>query len=72
MGYDLYPLDTVAFKESFLPQAVDEGWTVIFEHDPNVGAGRIHRATKGFEIEVVAPAAHLAPAARRPGDGERA
>ena len=72
MGYDLYPLDTVAFKESFLPAAVDEGWTVIFEHDPNVGAARIHRAAKGFEVEALAPAAHAAPAASKAKDGERA
>jgi zinc protease len=38
MGYDLYPLDTVAFKED-LPAAADEGWVVFFEHDPRVGAG---------------------------------
>lgn len=62
MGYDLYPLDTVAFKETFLPAAADEGWTVFFEHDPKIGAGRIRRAAKGFEIEAVAPAAHAAPA----------
>jgi glyoxylase-like metal-dependent hydrolase (beta-lactamase superfamily II) len=53
MGYDLYPLDTVASKESFLPQAADEGWTLIFEHDPRMGAARIHRGDKGFEVEAL-------------------
>ncbi|MFN8179919.1 MAG: MBL fold metallo-hydrolase [bacterium] len=77
MGYDLYPLDTVAFKESFLPQAADEGWTVIFEHDPKVGAARIRRAGKGFEVEPVAPSAHVTPAPAPgpdevPRGGERA
>ena len=53
MGYDLYPLDTVASKESFLPQAIDEGWTIAFEHDPRVGAARIHRDGKRLEVETV-------------------
>ncbi|MGQ0723571.1 MAG: MBL fold metallo-hydrolase [Candidatus Eiseniibacteriota bacterium] len=56
MAYDLYPLDTVASKETLLPQVVDEEWTVIFEHDPEVGAAKIHRAGKGFELERIAPA----------------
>jgi glyoxylase-like metal-dependent hydrolase (beta-lactamase superfamily II) len=62
MGYDLYPLDTLAFKERFLEQAADEGWTVIFEHDPIVGAARIHRAKRGWEVEPVldAPTKELA------------
>ena len=53
MGYDLYPLDTLAFKESFLPQAADENWTVIFGHDARVGAARIHRAKRGWDVEPV-------------------
>ena len=68
MGYDLYPLDTVASKESFLPQAADEGWTLIFEHDPRVGAARIHRGEKGYEVEPVL----AAPTAGAPAAGTRA
>ena len=34
MGYDLEPLTTLATKKRFLPEAVREGWHVIFEHDP--------------------------------------
>jgi glyoxylase-like metal-dependent hydrolase (beta-lactamase superfamily II) len=56
MAYDLYPLDTVACKEALLPRAIDEEWTVIFEHDPEVGAAKIRRAGKGFELERVAAA----------------
>jgi glyoxylase-like metal-dependent hydrolase (beta-lactamase superfamily II) len=66
MGYDLYPLDTVAFKEAFLPAAADDGWTILFEHDPKVGAARIHRAAKGFEIEPLAPSALAASAGAAP------
>jgi hypothetical protein len=46
----------VAFKQSFLPAAADEGWIVFFEHDPQVGAARIRREGKGFEWDAVAPA----------------
>jgi glyoxylase-like metal-dependent hydrolase (beta-lactamase superfamily II) len=56
MGYDLYPLDTLAFKETFLPRAIDEGWTVVFEHDASVGAVKVHREGRGFALEEVAPA----------------
>jgi glyoxylase-like metal-dependent hydrolase (beta-lactamase superfamily II) len=53
MGYDLYPLDTLAWKERFLEQASDEGWTVLFEHDPEILAAKIHREGGRFEIERV-------------------
>jgi len=36
MGYDLEPLTTLATKKRFLPEAVREGWYVIFEHDPEI------------------------------------
>lgn len=52
MGYDLYPLDTVATKEELLPQALDEGWTVIFEHDAEVGAATLHRDGKRLHVEM--------------------
>ena len=64
MAYDLYPLDTLAFKEQFLPQAIDEEWTVVFEHDPRVGAVKIRREGKRFDLETVLPAP--APAAAEP------
>jgi glyoxylase-like metal-dependent hydrolase (beta-lactamase superfamily II) len=33
MGYDLEPLETLASKKRFLPQALREGWLLVFEHD---------------------------------------
>ncbi len=63
MGFDLYPNDTVAFKKRFLGRAVDEEWTVILEHDPLVGAVKIHRDGKSFGVEEVLAAPSLvAPA----------
>jgi glyoxylase-like metal-dependent hydrolase (beta-lactamase superfamily II) len=53
MAYDLYPLDTVTFKETLLPAAIDEGWTLVFEHDATVGAARVHKAERGFDLETV-------------------
>jgi glyoxylase-like metal-dependent hydrolase (beta-lactamase superfamily II) len=41
MGYDLYPVETVAAKKKLLPQAVRENWTCLFYHDPEQALGRI-------------------------------
>ena len=35
MGYDLYPLDTLANKKRLLPQALKENWLCFFYHDPD-------------------------------------
>ena len=47
MGYDLYPMDTLAFKRGFLPEAVEREYLILFEHDPDVAAGRLREAEKG-------------------------
>jgi hypothetical protein len=41
MGYDLYPMDSLAAKKAFLKEAVEREMLVFFEHDPVVAAGRI-------------------------------
>ena len=41
MGYDLYPMDTLAAKQQFGREAVARGILVFFEHDPAVAAGYI-------------------------------
>jgi hypothetical protein len=41
MGYDLYPLDTLAAKPTFVKQAIECNALVFFEHDPVVRAGYI-------------------------------
>ena len=41
MGYDLYPMDTLAAKKAFLKEAIARDMLVFFEHDPVVAAGRI-------------------------------
>jgi len=41
MGYDLYPMDTLAFKRTFLREAIDREYLIFFEHDPAITAGYI-------------------------------
>jgi methylmalonyl-CoA epimerase len=39
MGYDLYPMDTLASKKAFYKDADEKDMLVFFEHDPAVAAG---------------------------------
>jgi methylmalonyl-CoA epimerase len=41
MGFDLYPMDTLAAKKQFVKQAIEQETLVFFEHDPAVAAGYI-------------------------------
>jgi len=41
MAYDLYPMDTLAFKRTFIREAIEREYLVFFEHDPVVAAGYI-------------------------------
>jgi glyoxylase-like metal-dependent hydrolase (beta-lactamase superfamily II) len=41
MGYDLYPMDTLAFKRAFIRQAIEREHLILFEHDPKIAAGYI-------------------------------
>ncbi|MFB6240932.1 MAG: hypothetical protein ABEJ46_05160, partial [Gemmatimonadota bacterium] len=40
MGYDVEPLVTLESKRDLLTRAGREGWTLVFEHDPEVAAAR--------------------------------
>jgi glyoxylase-like metal-dependent hydrolase (beta-lactamase superfamily II) len=49
MGYDLYPMDTLAFKRTFLREAIDNEYLIFFEHDPKIAAGYLReRAGKKY------------------------
>ena len=39
MGYDLFPLDTMAAKQQFVKEAIENKILVFFEHDPVIAAG---------------------------------
>jgi len=47
MGYDLYPMVTLEDKKRLLPQAADEKWMLVFEHDRDFPAGRVIVNEKG-------------------------
>jgi glyoxylase-like metal-dependent hydrolase (beta-lactamase superfamily II) len=53
MGYDLYPMDTLAFKRSFLRKAIDREYLIFFEHDPAIAAGYIREKDGRKYVEPV-------------------
>ena len=54
MGYDLYPMDTLHYKQRFIREAIDGEYIVFFEHDPAVAAGIIREREGRRTIEPVA------------------
>jgi glyoxylase-like metal-dependent hydrolase (beta-lactamase superfamily II) len=54
MGYDLYPMDTLAFKEAFIAEAIEREYLIFFEHDPQVAAGFIRERDRKRSVEAVA------------------
>ena len=50
MGYDVEPLVTLETKRRVLNQAKDEGWLLVFEHDPAVAWSRIGHDGKSFVL----------------------
>jgi glyoxylase-like metal-dependent hydrolase (beta-lactamase superfamily II) len=54
MGYDLYPMDTLAFKRRFVREAIEREYLIFFEHDPEVSAGYIREANGRKHVERVA------------------
>jgi glyoxylase-like metal-dependent hydrolase (beta-lactamase superfamily II) len=53
MGYDLYPMDTLAFKRTFIRAAIDGEYLIVFEHDPAVAAGYIRERDGRKYVEPV-------------------
>jgi glyoxylase-like metal-dependent hydrolase (beta-lactamase superfamily II) len=53
MGYDLYPMDTLAFKRGFLRAAIDGEFLIFFEHDPDIAAGYIRESNGRRYVEPV-------------------
>ena len=54
MGYDLYPMDTLAFKRRFVREAIDREYLIFFEHDPVIAAGYIREKDGRKYVEPVA------------------
>jgi glyoxylase-like metal-dependent hydrolase (beta-lactamase superfamily II) len=53
MAYDLYPLQTLETKRQWIPRLLNEGWIVVFGHDPDVAAARLYERDGKIEIEPV-------------------
>lgn len=53
MGYDLYPMDTLAFKRTFVREAIDGEYVIFFEHDPAMAAGVIREINGKKKVEPV-------------------
>ena len=53
MGYDLYPMETLAFKKGFLREAIDGEYLIFFEHDPKIAAGYIREKDGRKYVEPV-------------------
>lgn len=49
MGYDLYPLTTIAEKKAILQEALENHWILIFEHDPHLSSCHVKQGKKGIE-----------------------
>jgi hypothetical protein len=54
MGYDLYPMDTLAFKRTFVREAIEREHLIFFEHDPAVAAGYIREKDGRTYVEPIA------------------
>jgi methylmalonyl-CoA epimerase len=53
MGYDLYPMETLAFKRAFAREAVEREYLIFFEHDPSLAAGIIRERDGKRTVERV-------------------
>jgi hypothetical protein len=53
MGYDLFPMETLAFKRAFIRQAIADEYLIFFEHDPLVAAGYIREKDGRRYVEPV-------------------
>ena len=53
MGYDLFPMETLAFKRRFIREAIEREYLIFFEHDPHVAAGYIREQDGKRRVEQV-------------------
>lgn len=53
MGYDLHPMDTLAFKRAFAKEAVEREYLLFFEHEPSLAAGYLREKDGKRTVERV-------------------
>jgi glyoxylase-like metal-dependent hydrolase (beta-lactamase superfamily II) len=51
MGYDVRPLNTLKEKEYILKQAVENNWTLFFEHDPTIECCTVTQTERGIRMD---------------------
>src|SRR4051812_2092627 len=51
MGFDLYPMDTLAAKKQFVKEAIEQETLVFFEHDPAIAAGYIREQNGKIRVQ---------------------
>jgi methylmalonyl-CoA epimerase len=53
MGFDLFPLESVAAKQAFVKQAIADETLVFFEHDPAIAAGVLRERDGRRSVEPI-------------------
>ena len=53
MGFDLFPLTTLENRKKWLPQIANNGWLVLFAHDPLIRAAYLRERNGNYEAESV-------------------
>jgi methylmalonyl-CoA epimerase len=53
MGYDLFPMDTLAFKRTFAREAIAGEYLLFFEHEPSMAAGYLREKDGKRSVERV-------------------
>ncbi|MFQ5918095.1 MAG: MBL fold metallo-hydrolase [Candidatus Binatia bacterium] len=53
MAYDLFPLTSIETKRSLLKQAHEEGWVLVFQHDPRVRMGRLEKIDGRYRLKEI-------------------
>lgn len=51
MAYDMFPLQTLTEKKSFLQEAADNNYLLFFEHDPAIECCTLHHTEKGVRMK---------------------
>ncbi|HQQ93473.1 MAG TPA: MBL fold metallo-hydrolase [Bacteroidia bacterium] len=52
MAYDTRPLETLKEKQLILNRALEENWTLMFEHDPAVECVQLERTERGIRAKM--------------------
>jgi glyoxylase-like metal-dependent hydrolase (beta-lactamase superfamily II) len=53
MGYDLFPLATLEAKRALLRRVIDDGWWMLFYHDPRVAIGSVKQEGGRYVLDEV-------------------